>query len=608
MKTNNNPKPRFNMFQSIWFMVKTVWKGKEKRIIFLSLILVFSSVVLNLLNLYVTPSILSAIEQKVPLSELFMIILFFTFGLLFVSALSAYVEPNVMGVAGRMLVVESVCKKSSITSYPNLLDDRFNKLKAQAWDYTGNNSASTEDVWRTMTSILTNMICFVFYLAMMSSFNPILVTVVIITSIISYFFSSWANRWRYEHRDDSAENAKQMLYINKKTRDITFAKDIRIFGLQPWLEEIYQKAMGCYIAKQAKAESKALYASIADLVLSFLQNGIVYSYLIYLVFAGNITVSGFLLYFTAVGGFTTWVIGILSDFNKLQKQSVDISTIRELLEYPEPFKFEEGKELRIDKNHEYEIKLENVTFRYQNASKDTLKNINLTLKRGEKLAIVGLNGAGKTTLIKLICGFLDPTDGRVLLDGVDIRIYNRNDYYNLFSAVFQNFTVLPGSIISNVVQDFEDVDFERVKDCIEKAGLKDKVESLPDGYGTYLNREVYNHAIMLSGGETQRLMLARCLYKDSPVIVLDEPTAALDPIAESDMYQKYNEMTKGKSSIYISHRLASTRFCDRIILIDNGVISEEGSHESLMSLGGKYAKLFEVQKKYYEEGGDCDEK
>ncbi len=216
----------------------------------------------------------------------------------------------------------------------------------------------------------------------------------------------------------------------------------------------------------------------------------------------------------------------------------------------------------------------------------------------------GLNGAGKTTLVKVMCGFLDPTEGRVLLNGQDIRKYNRRDYYGLFSAVFQEFLIMPTTIATNVAQSEEEIDMDRVKACLDKAGLKEKVESQPRQYQTLLNREVYEDAIMLSGGESQRLMLARALYKDAPMIILDEPTAALDPIAEADMYAKYHAMTRGKSSVYISHRLASTRFCDRILLMDQAKIIEEGTHEALLALGGRYAELFAVQSKYYQEGGD----
>ena len=213
---------------------------------------------------------------------------------------------------------------------------------------------------------------------------------------------------------------------------------------------------------------------------------------------------------------------------------------------------------------------------------------------------MGQNGAGKTTLVKLICGFYDPTEGAVLLNGTDIREFNRREYYALFSAVFQQFSVLDVTLAENVAQQ-ENIDMERVKACVDKAGLTGKVESLTQGYETHIGRLVYEDGVELSGGETQRLMLARALYKGAPMLILDEPTAALDPIAENEIYLKYNEMTKGCTSVYISHRLASTRFCDRIILIADGKISEEGTHDSLMEHGGLYTEMFEVQSKYYRE-------
>ena len=203
---------------------------------------------------------------------------------------------------------------------------------------------------------------------------------------------------------------------------------------------------------------------------------------------------------------------------------------------------------------------------------------------------------------RLLCGLLDPTSGRVLLNGQDIRRYNRRDYYRLFSAVFQDFSVLAASVAENVAQRIQGVDMALVRRCVELAGIKEKIEALPQGYDTKLGRAVYKDAPELSGGEQQRLMLARALYKDGPVLLLDEPTAALDPIAENDIYLKYNEMSAGKTSLFISHRLASTRFCDRIIFVADGDIAEEGTHDELMQKGGGYAKLFEVQSRYYREG------
>ena len=217
---------------------------------------------------------------------------------------------------------------------------------------------------------------------------------------------------------------------------------------------------------------------------------------------------------------------------------------------------------------------------------------------------MGLNGAGKTTLVKLLCGLLDPTEGAVLLDGQDIRQFNRDDYYALFSAVFQEFSVLASTVAENVSQTVGGGDRERVRTCLEKAGLTEKIDSLPKSIDTQVGREVYEDGVLLSGGQTQRLMLARALYKNGPILLLDEPTAALDPIAENDIYLKYSQMSAGKTSLFISHRLASTRFCDRIIFVAGGNIAEEGTHEELVQKGGGYAKLFEVQSRYYREGRD----
>ena len=200
-----------------------------------------------------------------------------------------------------------------------------------------------------------------------------------------------------------------------------------------------------------------------------------------------------------------------------------------------------------------------------------------------------------------MCGLFDPTEGRVLINGEDIRKFNRRDIYRHFSAVFQNFSILSVTLEENVTLLEEGIDYDKLDDVIEKAGLTDKVKSLENGYKTQIGRDVYEDGVLLSGGETQRLMLARALYKDAPVMLLDEPTAALDPIAESDLYNKYSEMTSGRTSVYISHRLASTRFCDRIIYLEDGRIAEEGSHAELMAAGGKYRELFDIQSKYYKE-------
>ena len=603
-KKEKAPKPKYNMGQNSWFMIKLAWTSGEKKVLVLSLLSAILAVALNLVNLYVSPAILSAVERHAPVADLLLTIVGFVLGIMLVSAASTYVNANTLygRISVRCEILNLLNRKAATTSYPNVDNDRYRKLLTKSSECINTNQAAAEAIWTTLTTLTANLVGFIIYVSLLTSVQPLLILIILVTTVISYLIGNYLNGYGYRHREEEAEYERHMDYITGRARDLSAAKDIRIFGLRPWLEDLYGKAMESYTAFHSKAQSVYIWAKIADLVLAFLRNAIAYAYLIGLVIQNDLGVAEFLLFFTAVGGFTQWVAGILGGFNTLHKQSLVISTVRECLEYDEPFKFDGGEHIEAEADRKYEIRLENVSFCYPGADKNTLTNINLTLHPGEKLAVVGLNGAGKTTLMKLICGFLDPTEGRVLLDGKDIRNFNRADYYTMFSAVFQSFSILAGTIATNVAQNDVGIDMERVKECIEKAGLRAKIESLPEGYETYLNREVYEGAILLSGGETQRLMLARALYKNAPFIVLDEPTAALDPIAESDMYQKYNEMTSGRSSIYISHRLASTRFCDRIIMIDNAGISEEGTHDELLKLGGKYAGLYEVQSKYYKEG------
>lgn len=596
--------PKYSIWRNVCFMIKLACNSNEKKVLVISLLIALLSVAQNLLNLYVAPSILAAVQKHLSLLNLLLVIGCFVAAMMTVTAALAYAKENSRPgrISVRCELVNLLNRKAATTSYPNIENDAFRKLLVKANECTNSNWAAAEAIWDTLTSLLINVLCFFIYAGLFTQVHPALIFVIFFTSIASYFLSKCFNRYEYQHREEVAEYEQRMFYLLNQAKDFGAAKDIRIFGLRSWLEELYEKNAKAYTAFHRRAENTYIWARMADVLFAFLRNGAAYGYLIYLVLYQDLEVTRFLLLFTAVDGFSSWVLGILEGFRSLHRQSLDICTIRECLEYPEVFQFEEGIPLKWEAKKSYEISLDHVSFRYPNAKEDTLKEINLTIHPGESLALVGPNGAGKTTLIKVLCGFLDPTKGQVLLNGKDIREYNRRDYYTFFCAVFQDFSLLAGTIAENVAQTEEDIDMEKVRKCVEKAGIADKIESLPQSYHTHLNRAVYEDAVMFSGGETQRLMLARALYKDAAFMVLDEPTAALDPIAEADIYEKYHEMTKGKSSIFISHRLASTRFCSRILMLENGEIVEEGTHETLLALGEKYAGLFEVQSKYYREG------
>lgn len=602
-KKEKPPKPKYNMWQNAWWMLKLSWVEKEKKVPILCFLYATLAVSSNLTDLFITPVILGSVERHEPFRTLILTILCFIGLNLLLNAADAYIGCNQQygKITLRKAIITRLNTKTCTTSYSNLNQKDFQELLTKSFDATNSNDKASESIWYSMQYVYQNILGLCIYLLLMSKLPPSLIAVTLITSLLNYFISKPLNNYSYRHKEELSKIQNRLGYVQNVSKSHSMAKDIRLFGLRPWLEEIHDKAIKAYLAYLMKEQNVLVWSGITDLILAFLRNGVAYAYLIGLVLNGGISISMFLLYFSAVGSFTGWVSGILNSMLTMHRQSVDISIIREALDYPEPFHIRDGEPLLAEPDSPVEIRLEHVSFRYPEAEKDTLTDINLTLHPGEKLAIVGLNGAGKTTLVKLLCGLLDPTEGRILLNGRDIREYNRPDYYRLFSAVFQDFSLLAASVAANVAQSEDDIDMERVRECVAKASLTEKIESLPEGYETKLNREIYLDAVMLSGGETQRLMLARALYKNGAVIVLDEPTAALDPIAESDLYQKYNEMTENRSSIYISHRLASTRFCDRIILISDGRIAEEGTHETLLQRKAAYAELFEVQSRYYRE-------
>ncbi len=604
----NREKPKYTIWQNVQYMLAIAWKNKVYSVMALCVLASILQILSSLTGMLITPVILRCVEKKAPLITLFITVFVFAVMLMVWSGLSTYVE-CVNSWAGRAdirrYLMQMVMKKSCTTSYPNLEDPEVLRIRRQAEKAVRGTREATEAVWTTLSEILKNIGGFIIYLWMLTAVDPVVIVVTALTAVLGYMIKRRAKNWQYQHRDEIADYELKTWYILRKSQDVKLAKDLRIFGMENWLKDVYASVMTLYRGYFFRRERLYLLTDCINVVFAVLRNGIAYSYLIYMVLADNLLVSEFLLYFAAVGGFTTWIGGILDAFGMLHEQSLDLSIMREYLEMPETFwsdsKTGEKKEVPLTKESGC-LELRGVSFRYPGAKEDTIHKMDLILSPGEKLAVVGMNGAGKTTLVKLLCGFYNPTEGEILYNGVDIRNYDRREYYSLFSAVFQKFSVLETTFAENVAQTDEGIDMERVKQCVEKAGLAKLAESLPDGYQTHIGRKVFLDGTELSGGELQKLMLARALYKDAPILVLDEPTAALDPISENDIYRRYYEMTGSHTSIYISHRLASTRFCDRIIYMNKGKITESGTHEELLQAGGGYARLYEMQSKYYREG------
>ena len=594
-------KSTYHVFQNVAWMCSLAWKHRRRVLFFCGLSAVLE-ILYQLIQLFLAPRILTLVEEAAALQTLLGTIALFTAALFALRFGRGYLEQIDLfaRIDVRSVIIGLLGRKCNTTSYPNTLKPEFIKLRDVAHTASDGNQEATEQIWHTLTELCKNVGGFAVYLTILSHLDPILLLVTIATCLAGFWIARRTSGWMYRHRDEEEAYITRKRYIHRVAESVPVAKDIRIFGLQNWINDLYASVHDVYLAFRLRAEKVKLLAELTEAVLTMARNGIAYGYLIQMALLEHLSVGEFLLYFTAISTFTQWVMGILQASLKLHTQSLDISRVREFLDYPEPFRFSGGAAL--PDRRPYELRLEDVSFRYDGAETGTLRHLNLSIRPGEKLAIVGLNGAGKTTLVKLLCGLLDPTEGRVLLNGVDVRQFNRQEYYGLFSAVFQEFSILNVTIAENIAQNTENIDDARVNACLDQAGLTQAVAQLPQGTKTHVGREVFLDGVLFSGGQTQRLMLARALYKDSPILILDEPTAALDPLAENDIYLKYNDMTAGKTSLFISHRLASTRFCDRIILLADGGIAEEGTHESLLAAGSAYASLFAVQSRYYQEG------
>ena len=599
-------KPKYSMWQSILFMLRHAWQYR-RRVIFHCILLVLLSVGLNLIQLYISPTILGYLEDGRPLTQLLTVIGLFVLGLVLMRGFKTYLEANMLyaRVDIRKSIIYDIIDKVGTTSYPNILEPAFIKKLEKAKNSTSGNDRSTEYIWTTLTSLLTHVLSFLCYLGLLSDLNLVFVILTLGITAIAFLVSNHINMWGYRHSDEEESLQRDADYLRSKITSVTLAKDIRILGLQDWLQSVWQKCLSLLDAYAVKREKVYIWINVLDVALSLLRNGIAYAYLIGMALSKNLSASEFLLYFAAFTGFTNWITGIMQEFSSLHLECLDLSIVQEFLDYPEPFLFDEGEEPKSADN--YELRMEHVSFRYPGTEKYIFKDLNLVIHPGERIAVVGLNGAGKTTIVKLLCGLYDPDEGQVLLNGADIRKFNRRKYYELFSAVFQECSLMDITLGENISQQIDVIENDRIRECIESAGLTNTVGQLSKGLYTPVGRDVFLDGVLFSGGQTQRMMLARALYKDGPILILDEPTAALDPLAEHDIYMKYSTMTAGKTSVFISHRLASTRFCDRILYVEGGGIKEEGTHEQLLELGGGYASLFEIQSHYYQEGRDIDE-
>lgn len=609
-------KPLHGVFSNIVYVARDIWKLDKKIIIFV-LLQIVAGVALPALSIFLPKLVIDEIQTAPTAGRIVMSIGLVSLAIVAFRALASYAES---GINAGCYVLQM---KYGFTRTIKMMDCDYSFIESatgQTKFHKANESSRYSNVGargivRSTGPIAAAIIGFILYSGIIGILNPLVVVFLTVSSALHYFVIKSCDSYIHKNKDNWAPIDKKLGYVKMKSAEFSNGKDIRLYNMKSWFSDNFNRFIEQRIYWRKKVAKREYLNSVSDAAVILIRDGFAYFYLIFAVLSGDIGVSDFVLLFGAIAGFSSFVTSIISSISEINRSSLYMCDIREFMETQDTSRKAGGRPVPMG---EPSIEFKNVCFSYDDGKdngnavgddgegKCVLDHFNLTIKAGEKLAIVGVNGAGKTTLIKLLCGFYKPQSGEILLNGIPLGEFNRDDVFALFSAVFQDMLILPLSIAENIALcEPEKIDRKRVFDCLRLAGLEKR---LPD-IDVRLFKEADESAIELSGGETQKLIMARALYKNAPIMLLDEPTSALDPIAESEVYQKYNELTIGKTAIFISHRLASTRFCDRIIFIKDGAVFEEGTHEELVMAGEGYAEMFEIQSHYYkDEAVKCERK
>ncbi len=463
----------------------------------------------------------------------------------------------------------------------------------------GGEDSCTTMMISTLLSIVSAFLCMIIYTSIIITLNPIIVVLIVGITILNYFTLDHAKKYEQNRRGELAKIENQLDYVENTCGDVKAAKDVRIYSLSTWFITTHTHFTRVYSRLRMNIQNRYFFSAVVDAITLLLRDCIAYAYLIWAVTDNKITIAYFVLCFGAISGLSMWISQIITDINTFSKANIKMNDLREFLESTDAPEPEEPKSISL--NHEGDtIEFKDVCYSYGFGSRMILDHFSLKIEAGKSLALVGVNGAGKTTLIKLLCGLYQPDSGEILINGIDIKMLRKKDLFQLYAAVFQDIMLFPFTVAENVsMQTDEDTDKKRVTACLERVGLLSEIQKSKKGIDTLMTKYLDAEGVVLSGGQQQKLLMARLLYKDAPILILDEPTAALDPIAENEVYENFHSFSSGKTSIFISHRLSSTRFCDSIIMLKDGKIVESGTHDELIKKQGIYAEMYHAQSVYY---------
>ena len=585
-------KDNFKYMLSNWLK----WDKKSLKFFFLW---VPALVLQPLVTAYIPKAMIDAINNGVTVGDMTVIVALLSLLLTLTIWLDPFMKELVRGGARivRMRYAVAAFRKTLTTDYVNIESFEGREKQKRAEAFYNARFSSGADFVEQCAHFLVCVIGVIASSVLLYKVNYFMILLILLTCVCEFFLLKILKTKQSETTDNYSKLSGKFEYFYKLSKNAEASKDIKLYGFSDYL--VKTAADFIYQIEHINAKYTKQSAAISGVraLLNLVRELVAYAYLTYLVLKNRLSVSEFIFCFGIITGFSNWIMNLVFSFMEISRCCTDCALYREFVEES----VSEGKP-EVDFGEVRSIEFSNVFFTYPASGTETIRNMSFKVNKGENIAIVGENGAGKTTAIKLLCGLYYPSEGDILINGRSSREFSSDSYFDLFSAVFQDYCFMPMTIAENITAE-QSYDKERLFAAFDKAGITDKINSLSEKENTLMVKDVYKNAADFSGGEKQKLLLAKAVYKNAPVLILDEPTAALDPISENELYLKYNELTEDKISFFISHRLSSTRFCDRILFIKDGAVAESGTHEELMAKKGAYYRMYQTQSMYYREMG-----